>query len=225
MAEAEQGTALGGEAVSRDPTEGQQTPEEKVAADLKAGEKVVAEAEAAAETKEGGPKEGEPKEGKEPELTGAPEAYTDFTVPDGITVDPEALTKFHGLASEHDLTQKQAQAVVDYKVELYWQQAEQVVEAATKQRADWLMEAKADKTIGGPKFDESVELGKRALATHGSKELIEFINISGIGNRADMIQFMAKVGADISEAQISTGEASAAKKSLAERLFPNNPTA
>ena len=220
MAEAEQGTALGGEAVSRDPTEGQQTPEEKVAADLKAGEKVVAEAEAAAETKEG-----ETKEGEKPELTGAPEAYTDFTVPDGITVDPEALTKFHGLASEHDLTQKQAQAFVDYQVEFNAQQAEQVVEAATKQRADWLMEAKADKTIGGPKFDESVELGKRALATHGSKELIEFINISGIGNRADMIQFMAKVGADISEAQISTGEASAAKKSLAERLFPNNPTA
>ena len=45
--------------------------------------------------------------------TGAPESYADFTMPEGIKIDLAAMEKFTPMAKELNLTQDQAQKLVD----------------------------------------------------------------------------------------------------------------
>ncbi len=61
--------------------------------------------------KEEPPKEEPPKEEPKPK---APEEYAEFTVPEGTTLDEQTATEFKGLAKELDLTQEQAQKLLDF---------------------------------------------------------------------------------------------------------------
>ncbi|MGO8944260.1 MAG: hypothetical protein ACLQJ7_11380, partial [Syntrophobacteraceae bacterium] len=49
-----------------------------------------------------------------PPVAKAPSEYAEFTIPEGTTLDEQTATEFKGLAKELDLTQEQAQKLLDF---------------------------------------------------------------------------------------------------------------
>lgn len=165
---------------------------------------------------------------------GAPEAYEDFELPEGFAADEEITGKFKELAKGLNLTQKQAQELVDLQVESVKRAtsperiSEQVVEAwegiIAKQRADWSKSLRSDKDLGGANLESNLKTANRALAQFGSPELKQALKESGWNSNPELVRLLVSVGKAISEDSLGSaidnggrsGEESAAKK-----LYPN----
>ncbi len=155
---------------------------------------------------------------------GAPEAYTDFKLPEGMEADKEALGTFQKVAQELDLSQGQAQKLVDFQAKFMSDFVSKQAKAWNDQTANWLKEAKADKEIGGANFQAKVEKGKAAITKFGSGKFTQLLDTYGLGNHPEVIRFMSKVGEELGEDTITTdGKPAGEAKSRAERLFPNHP--
>lgn len=157
------------------------------------GNKTAEELAAEKEAKEKADKEAAEKAEKE-KKPAAPEKY-EFTPPEGQELDANALAVFEPIAKELGLSQEQAQKLVDIYPQIQQQQAE----AWSKQVADWGEQVKADKEIGGDKFNASVGAAQRALDQFGNTELREYLNASGLGNHPALVRFCAKVGKAMAE--------------------------
>lgn len=157
---------------------------------------------------------------------GAPEAYEDFKVSEGMEANAEAMTKFQGVAKELDLSQEQAQKLVDFQAEFMQEMTNAQVKTWEKMRSDWLKEAKADDEVGGQNFDDKLELAKKGLSEFGDAKLIEVLETFGLGNHVAMISAWARVGEAIGEDKIVTSDRSGQQgKTLAERIFSTQPKA
>lgn len=87
----------------------------------------------------------------------------------------------------------------------------------------WIAEAKADKDIGGDKFDENRALGKEALQKFGTPGLTEFLDASGLGNHPEILRFAHNVAkATKNDNTIVTGGAPAQKGGV--HSMYDNPT-
>lgn len=171
------------------PGEGDNPEGEGKQEDSKTAEELAAEKDA----KEKANKEAAEKAEKE-KKPAAPEKY-EFTPPEGQELDANALAVFEPIAKELGLSQEQAQKLVDIYPQIQRQQAE----AWSKQVADWGEQVKADKEIGGDKFNASVGAAQRALDQFGNTELREYLNASGLGNHPALVRFCAKVGKAMAE--------------------------
>lgn len=157
------------------------------------GSKTAEELAAEKEAKEKADKEAAEKAEKE-KKPATPEKY-EFSAPEGQELDANALAVFEPVAKELGLSQEQAQKLVDIYPQIQQQQAE----AWSKQVADWGEQVKADKEIGGDKFNASVGAAQRALDQFGNTELREYLNASGLGNHPALVRFCAKVGKAMAE--------------------------
>ncbi|HGM4941631.1 TPA: peptidase [Serratia marcescens] len=157
------------------------------------GGKTAEELAAEKDAKDKADKEAAEKAEKE-KKPAAPEKY-EFSVPEGQELDANALAVFEPIAKELGLSQEQAQKLVDIYPQIQQQQAE----AWSKQVADWGEQVKADKEIGGDKFNASVGAAQRALDQFGNPELREYLNASGLGNHPALVRFCAKVGKAMAE--------------------------
>lgn len=157
------------------------------------GAKTAEELAAEKDAKEKAEKEAAEKAEKE-KKPAAPEKY-EFTPQEGQELDANALAVFEPIAKELGLSQEQAQKLVDIYPQIQQQQAE----AWSKQVADWGEQVKADKEIGGDKFNASVGAAQRALDQFGNPELREYLNASGLGNHPALVRFCAKVGKAMAE--------------------------
>lgn len=157
------------------------------------GSKTAEELAAEKDAKEKADKEAAEKAEKE-KKPAAPEKY-EFSAPEGQELDANALAVFEPIAKELGLSQEQAQKLVDIYPQIQQQQAE----AWSKQVADWGEQVKADKEIGGDKFNASVGAAQRALDQFGNTELREYLNASGLGNHPALVRFCAKVGKAMAE--------------------------
>lgn len=176
-------------AASGDPATG----DNPAGADKPATEKTAEELAAEKGAKDKAEKDATDKAEKD-KKPAAPEKY-EFAAPEGQELDANALSVFEPIAKELGLTQEQAQKLVDIYPQIQQQQAE----AWSKQVADWGEQVKADKEIGGDKFEVSVGLAQRALDQFGNPELREYLNASGLGNHPALVRFCAKVGKSMAE--------------------------
>jgi hypothetical protein len=202
-------TLIGGEKTAETPAaEGEATPKE---GDAKTEDKPAGEGDKpAGETEEAAP--------------GAPEAYTDFTVPEGVELDTEVTGDLKTLAKELNLPQETAQKIADLGVKLASKHVEAQAAMMTKARTEWAEQSRADAEIGGANLDASVASARKALDFVGSKALTELLEDSGLGNHPEFIRAFAKFGKAISEDKIVTGNGNpnAGPKTLADRLYPSS---
>ncbi|WP_409520300.1 peptidase [Pseudescherichia sp.] len=158
--------------------------------------------------------EGEKPEGEKPDgekkqeqqkPEGAPEKY-EFTVAEGQELDTAALEQFEPIARELNLTNEQAQKMVDlYGTQILPMVQKQQSEAWQKTTEQWAADVKADKEIGGDKLTASIGVAQRALETFGTPDLKQYLNSTGLGNHPDLIKFCVKVGQAMSEDKVLTG--------------------
>jgi hypothetical protein len=125
---------------------------------------------------------------------GAPEAYADFDLPEGVTMDEALLESALPLFKELNLTQDQAQKLINLQAERVQAGITEQTEAFDQLMNGWREQSKNDKEFGGEKFDESIAVAQRAMDKFGTPELKDLMNDHGVGNHPEMIRFMYKVG-------------------------------
>lgn len=139
------------------------------------------------------------KEDGKDKPTGAPEAYEDFTLPEGMEMDAEVLGEFKNLAKELNIPQAKAQQLIDFQTQLATKQAEEYQAAVAKQSQEWAASIKNDPEIGGENYEKSVASAIKVIQSFGDPALTELLNQSGLGNHPALFKFCHRISAAISE--------------------------
>ena len=165
-----------------------------------------------------GDKPADKPDDKEQKPEGAPEKY-EFKPAEGQELDTAALEQFEPIARELNLTNEQAQKIVDlYGTKIMPMVQKQQAEAWQAQTEEWAATVKADKEIGGDKLTANLGVAQRALDTFGTPELKEYLNGTGLGNHPELVKAFIKVGKAMSEDGMVTGKESG-QRSAAEVLY------
>jgi hypothetical protein len=99
------------------------------------------------------------------------------------------------------------------------EQGQAAIDTFNEQVTAWENEAKADKEIGGAKYDENLAVARRALDAWGSDGLKAALDQSGLGSHPEMIRLLVKAGAGLKEPPMATTTDGTAKKSLSQVLY------
>jgi hypothetical protein len=130
---------------------------------------------------------------------GAPEAYADFTVPEGMTLEPETTNAFKELAKSSNLSQASAQKLVDLASGLVDKTMQGLQAQMGERVAQWAEQAKADPVVGGPKFTENVQVALDAVTKFGDPELKQAFEEYGLGNHPAFIRAFYRIGKAMGE--------------------------
>jgi hypothetical protein len=150
----------------------------------------------------------------------APAEYSDFTVPEGKNLPPELADQFKTFAKDMDLTQEQAQKLVELGLKRDQTMADRVNAESTK----WLNELPSDKEFGGEKLSENLAVAKKAMDAFGTPELKQLLETSRLGNHPEMIRAFYRAGLAISQdSKLVTGGSGdkPAGGNPAKSLYPN----
>lgn len=180
-------------------------------------------------------KDGDDSEAK----AGAPETYEDFKLPENVLADSKAMDEFKAEAKGLNLTQEQAQNLVNRGADLVQKTVQQVYEQQVAQYAEkvqgWHSARASDKEIGGTDEVQQRVLSDAVKVVHalgGSTDpeknpLMKALNETGAGNHPEIIRAFYRlrdsVGADgkLISGLNQTGQV----LSEAQRLYPNLPSA
>ncbi|MCP9731572.1 hypothetical protein NIM88_04110 [Pseudomonas sp. GBPI_506] len=154
-------------------------------------------------------------------LTGAPEAYEDFTLPEGMEMDADVLGEFKGLAKELNIPQAKAQQLIDFQTQLATKQAEAYQAAVIKQGQDWAAEVRNDPVLGGANYEKSVESAIKVIQSFGDPALTELLRSTGLGNNPALFKFCHRISSAISEDKfvLPGSQSSNGRKSDAEVFY------
>ena len=152
---------------------------------------------------------------------GAPETYADFKLPEGMEIDKVAMEGFTPVAKELNLSQEQAQKLVDYEAKRVQEMVDGQETAWQTVQEEWRTATKADKEIGGEAFDTSLAAAKTFLNAFGTPELMTALDETGTGNHLEFIRAFAKAGKAMGEDKLIAGQASLPARTQAETLFPD----
>jgi len=141
----------------------------------------------------------------------------DFTLPEGFTANEELAGDLKALAKENGLSKEVTQKFADLGVKMQQQQAE----AWQTQVDQWAEQVKADKQIGGEKFDENISLAKQALEKFGGQELKDLLQSTGFGNHPAIVKAFYNIGKSVSnDTLVVSNGSSKSEKSAASIMFP-----
>lgn len=163
-----------------------------------------------------------PPADKKDEPAGAPEAYAEFTAPDGVTLDAEVSGELKTLAKELNLPQDQAQKFADLGVKMTQKFEAARIEAESRAFSEWTTQSRTDKEFGGDALDANLAIAKDALNKFGTPELKELINNSGLGTHPEVIRLLYRVGKQVSEDSIVRGTGATPVVHSAKSHYPNS---
>ncbi len=156
--------------------------------------------------------DGEPGEGGDDNAPeGAPEAYADFQLPEGMPVDQDFMELTKAEFKAAGLSQEKAQKLVDLVVE-----RDKRVEKAQFDQADaW---AKEFMKQPGAKEELAYAAKAREFVTPGLREML---NDPRIGNNPEILATFAKIGRMLAEDKMLDRDSrgGASEKGAAEVLF------
>jgi hypothetical protein len=182
-------------------------------------------------------------------LLGAPEGdYTITGLPEGTTIDTEALAMLTPIAKEIGLSDAGMSKLAEvYATKILPHIDAQVSTAietqAATQRKDWEAETrlaisggkdadgkavepartdKGDPIYGGKDYKEVTQIAAKALDRLGTPELRQFLETTGLGNNEALVRFAFRAGMAIKEDDFDRGDGGGSKpKTLAETLYGN----
>ncbi|WP_431634648.1 peptidase [Enterobacter ludwigii] len=167
-----------------------------------------------------GDKPADKPDDKEQKQEGAPEKY-EFKPAEGQELDTAALEQFEPIARELNLTNEQAQKMVDlYGTKIMPMVQQQQAEAWQKTTEQWAADVKADKEIGGDKLIDNLSAAQRAMEQFGDPELKEYLDTTGLGNHPALVKAFIKVGKAMSEDKVVTGGHESGGSDLISAFYP-----
>lgn len=146
---------------------------------------------------------GKDEEKKETAVQLDPIVYTDFTLPEGVTLDPEGLKEFTDIVGPAQVPQNVAQRIVDmYVKNLQAVQADTqkgMTDAWVATRNEWTAEVKADKEIGGANLPKVTATIAKALDQFGASGVREALTLTGADNNPAIIKTLYKMASALAE--------------------------
>lgn len=151
-------------------------------------------------------KEGEKKEEAE---QGAPEQYEEFKAPEGLSYDDQFMGTFKDVAKELNLSQKQAQHLLDKCAPVLAQRQIEQIKAVSDQ---WVERTKTDKEIGGENWTRAASDIARVRDRFGvnadgkmDPDIQEFMQ-TPIGNHPGLLKLLVRVGRAFGEGDFPRGD-------------------
>lgn len=167
--------------------------------------------------------------------TGAPAEYATYAVPDGYELDAEVAKQANVIFKEMNLTQTQAQKLVDFYTAKTTESANQPYQVWNDMQAKWVKEVKDDPQMG-PRLNEIKTTISRAIDGIGDPKLAsEFraaMDYTGAGNNPAFIKAFWKLASMVTEGRhvAGGGPSPAGQKragempSAAQAMYPNLPS-
>lgn len=149
---------------------------------------------------------------------GAPEEYTDFTMPEGVQVSPEDLTAFKGLAKELGFPQATAQKLVEFQTKMVQAQT-----TALQNQFAQTVEGWRNETIQalGQNSQQELAVAKKGFDTYASDGLKQVLSQFGLDNHKEVISLFSNLGKMVKEDTYAEG-GKFTKKTDAVDWFPNS---
>lgn len=145
----------------------------------------------------------------EQQLVGAPEVYADYALPEGIEYNKEFASTFNAVAKELNLTQEQAQRLVDLQAG----NVKMSMDLQAKQNADWIKQS--EKTYG----KEGIEQANKALIRFSTPEYVEYLAETGQGNNPAVIAQWLKVAEMVSEDKAANPQSTGKSDTWASTMY------
>lgn len=183
------------------------------------------------------PKKEEPKK-DEPVLTGAPEKYEPYKIPEGFELNEERVTAFNELAKKLNLSQAGAQEMINAHVDEVTKAMEQPYEDFVNTRKQWRKDMAADTEIGNGKDDLKPEVKANmaamisSLPTELQPAFKEAMVLTGAGDNPAFVKAVNFWSKGFTEGKpVTPGNPSPASQpnaqgqSAAQVMYPNLPSA
>lgn len=165
-----------------------------------------------------------------PPAAKAPDTYTDFKVPDGLTLDKAVVEAATPLFKELNLNQDQAQKLVDF----YTTQTKEAMEAPHKAYQElsktWQDETKAFYGSKLPEVRATISRVLQQLPPEINKQFRADMDLTGAGNKLSFVQtieFLAKARAEgrpVTGGPAPVINPNAAPKTPAQAMYPDLPS-
>lgn len=171
---------------------------------------------------------------QKPAPTGAPETYSDYTVPEGYTLDKTVAAEANTLFKSMNLTQAQAQQLVDFYTAKTTESANEPYQVWNDMQEKWVKEVKADPVLG-PRLPEVQNTIAKAIDGLGdpklAREFREAMDYTGAGNNPAFIRAFWKLASKVTEGGHVAGNGPSAAgqgnssrpASAARAMYPNLP--
>ena len=176
--------------------------------------------------------------GKAPE--GAPEAYSDYTVPEGYTLDPEIKTEAVKIFKGLNLTQAQAQQLVNFYTDKTLEALKAPFERFQETRKEWRATAESHPELRGKLSagGEVLTTISKALDSLGDPTLAsgfrQAMDQTGVGDNPDFIRAFYRWSQRLTEETHFAGRGPAPQgqqrpgtadvRTPAQDLWPNLPS-
>ena len=159
-------------------------------------------------------------------VTDAPDATVEYELklPEDSLLDADAQADVISFATEHKLSNEQAQAIAERDNQVLLGRADELIESANQLRENWRKDTEADQEIGGSRLPETVGLAKQGLSqVEGGVELAKLLNETGYGNHPVVVKYLRNVGKGYSNDNLPDGREAAEPKTI-EDLFYGETT-
>jgi hypothetical protein len=144
----------------------------------------------------------------------------ELKIPEGSQLDPKHVEKVEAYAKSKNLSQEQAQEILQREHEAVSSFSETLKAKVEEEKNSWQKAVQADKEIGGEKFNESIELAKRAYQKFAPPEFTQLLNESGYGNHPLLVKTFFRIGKAMGEDKLVVpGAQGVAKRDPAEVLY------
>lgn len=139
---------------------------------------------------------------EEKKVEGAPEKYADFKLPEGVSLEGEALTAATTLFKDLGLSQDAAQKLVDFHVKQVTEAEDSSLKVWKEQQDAWKKQISEDPEIGPKMAEIKTSFSKMLDSTVDAKLATEFrqaMDHTGAGNNPAFIKVMHKISALFTE--------------------------
>lgn len=181
-----------------------------------------------------------PEGKKDEKSSGAPEKYSDYKVPDGYALDPAVKTEVDALFKGMNLTQDQAQSLVDFYTAKATESAKAPYDAYREMTSQWAKDAADHPDLRG-KLGAGKEVNVRIakfLDGIGDQKLAsdfrELMDLTGAGNHPAFIRVLNYAASRLTEGSHVSGNGPSkagqsrpgeAPASAAAAIWPGLPSA
>ena len=131
------------------------------------------------------------------EGAGEKPAEYQLAMPEGVTIDPDLLTAAAPVFQELGLTSEQASKLVPLAQQVQERLWSSMTAHHNEVRTAWKNEARADSTIGGTNWNDSLVLARNALDIGGAgpgSEVRKLLNDTGLGDHPAFIRMFRNLG-------------------------------
>jgi hypothetical protein len=161
-----------------------------------------------------------PTKSPETPKAGAPEKYALKAV---ANFDTEVMTAYEGVARELDLSQKDAQMLIDRVAPVVDARLTAKIEAVHN---EWQQATRTDKEFGGDKLPENLAVARKFLDRFAPPALRELLDQPGIGDHPDFIRMIVRAGKVLMSDKFVAGSGgvgpSNSEEAILAKLYPTH---